>query len=242
MVFKRKQNPNLAQQSSEVSSTESRAAEQNGTGADLTEVSPKFQPIIPGPRVLKSEEDYDDEPNEWGPPTEYHYKRTPKMIYRLALLRLTDEEIASVFGITVDGFEYWKRTHPPVVKALWKGRDIADAEVVSALRMRAVGFAIPEEQIISRNVKDSNGNESVEIVRVPVTKYYPPDVGAGKMWLSNRQKGKWRETVGLEHSGPNGGDIPIAAKVKPDLSGLSIEELRLAKKILANGRSEEEEQ
>ncbi|MNQ95572.1 hypothetical protein D3C85_1111360 [compost metagenome] len=56
-------------------------------------------------------------------------------------------------------------------------------------------------------------------MRATTKTYYPPDAGAAMNWLKNRQGKKWRDKQDIEHSGKIDTN-------KPDLSKLSVEELR----------------
>ncbi len=42
-----------------------------------------------------------------------------------------------------------------------------------------------------------------DVIITPVTKHYPPDVGAAKYWLNNRQPENWRNQVDIEVSLPS---------------------------------------
>lgn len=55
-------------------------------------------------------------------------------------------------------------------------------------------------------------------VIVPHKEHVPPDVGAAKMWLTNRKRGEWAETIRSEHSGPGGGPIEVSAISKLDIA------------------------
>ena len=103
---------------------------------------------------------------------------------KLALLGLTDDEMADVFGVAVRTFQDWKKRHPDFLHSIKKGKVIADAEVGASLYERACGYSHPDAHISSYEG---------EITVTPITKHYPPDTAAAFIWLKNRQPKKWRD-------------------------------------------------
>lgn len=112
---------------------------------------------------------------------------------KLALLGLTDEEIAAFFGVTKQTLNNWKRQFPAFFDSLNAGKTIADAEVAESLYRRAKGEVV----FVEKRVKDDNGN--YEIIRL--SQQIPADPGAAKLWLTNRQGRLWREKSHVEQSG-----------------------------------------
>jgi hypothetical protein len=102
---------------------------------------------------------------------------------RLRLLMLTQAEIAQYFGVSPKTIDLWCRTHPSFNTAYAEGGEIIDAEVAVALRHRAVGYSHPAEKIMV---------VGGSIVREEYTQHYPPDTAAAALWLSNRQRGRWK--------------------------------------------------
>ena len=121
--------------------------------------------------------------------------------YKLALLGMTDAEIAEFFGVAVSTFYLWKETHPAFSEAVNAGGVQADADVAASLYRRAMGEVVFTE----RRVKTDAG--TYEVIRL--SQQVPADPGAAKLWLTNRQPGKWREKQAVEHSGPDGGPVQI---------------------------------
>lgn len=151
---------------------------------------------------------------------EYHCK----LVYRLALLNLSEREMTVALDCSEYTLELWKKTHPPFIRALRRGRDEADAKVARALFRRAVGWGTYDEEVVSRKVKNADGSERVETVTVPKRKRYPPDVAAISLWLRNRQPQRWR-------TGDSDSVAVSAVNVSVDLSSLSTEDLRLARRL-----------
>jgi hypothetical protein len=117
-----------------------------------------------------------------GRPPKYD-KRNAKQAYELALLGLTDDEMAPVFGVTVRTIARWKKDHPDFCHAVTRGKIPADAEVAAKLRERAIGYSHQETVITSYQG---------EITQTVVTRHYPPETAAASMWLHNRQPTRWR--------------------------------------------------
>jgi hypothetical protein len=74
-----------------------------------------------------------------------------------------------------------------------------DDKVESALLKRAVGYEF-EHRKIEQGGKDENGNPQDTKV-VTQTIHVQPDVGAQKLWLTNRRRDRWteRKTLEVEH-------------------------------------------
>lgn len=106
--------------------------------------------------------------------------------FKLALLGMTDKEIARFFGITEQTLNVWKHEHSGFYESLNAGRDKADAEVAKSLYRRATGTEVFEERLAHRNGVQ-------EVVRV--RKEIPPDPGAAALWLSIRQRRRWAQKV-----------------------------------------------
>lgn len=99
--------------------------------------------------------------------------------YKLSLLGLTDEELATFFEIATSTLYEWKLKYPTFSESIKKGKEIADAEVAFSLHERAKGFTYDDEDI-----RVING----EIVKTPIKKFIPGDPTAQIYWLNNRRK------------------------------------------------------
>ena len=125
---------------------------------------------------------------------------------KLCRLGATDKELADFFGVDVATVNRWKHQHAGFCDALKDGKAAADAEVADRLYQRALGFSHREDKILQNN--------GVPVI-VPTVKHYPPDTVACIFWLKNRRPDIWRDRVGLEHSGPNGGPIQTEGEYRP---------------------------
>lgn len=136
-----------------------------------------------------------------GRPTDYD-ESYPEQAYKLAMLGLTDEQIAEFFETSVPTYYAWQKAHPEFLKAITRGKLPADAETAVSLYKRANGYS-------HKAVKIFMPAGFSEPVYAEYTEHYPPDTAAASLWLRNRQRGLWRERQ--EHTGADGG--PIATEV-----------------------------
>lgn len=118
---------------------------------------------------------------------------------KLALLGLTDAEIAEFFGVAGSTLALWKVTYPAFSESLNAGGIQADANVADSLYRRAMGEVVFVEK------REKNKDGEVETVRL--LQQVPADPGAAKLWLTNRQPKKWRDSRALEVTGKDGGPI-----------------------------------
>lgn len=130
----------------------------------------------------------------------------PDQARKLCRLGATDKELADFFGVDVATIGRWKLQHAGFREALKDGKEVADAEVADRLYQRALGFSHREDKILQHN--------GVPVI-VPTVRHYPPDTVACIFWLKNRRPDLWRDKVGLEHSGPDGGPIQTEGEFRP---------------------------
>lgn len=141
--------------------------------------------------------------NKGGRPSDYKAEYA-QQAYKLCLLKATDEDLAGFFGVQEQTINNWKKTQPGFLESITRGKTVADAEVATKLRERAMGYTHPEEKIFCQDG---------HVIRAETLKHYPPDTQAASLWLRNRQPDKWRDKVDHEHGGPNGQPIPHAVEV-----------------------------
>ena len=134
-----------------------------------------------------------------GRPTKFD-KRFVDQAFNLALLGLTEPEIAKVLGVTRQTLNNWRRTQPGFFDAIVRGKEPADAKVARSLFERANGYSHPEIVITSFQG---------EITKTRVTKHYPPDTNAASLWLRNRQPARWR----AQPDPADGTDVPLPISV-----------------------------
>lgn len=105
---------------------------------------------------------------------------------KLALLGLTDEELATFFGVHVSTYYRWQADNSGFREAVNEGKVIADANVADSFYKRATGEHVEIEKIRVNKVTGE-----AEVIKVKT--YIPGEAPAALNWLKNRQPTKWRD-------------------------------------------------
>ena len=134
-----------------------------------------------------------------GRPSEYRTEFS-ETAHKLAQQGATHREIAEALGIVESTFYAWKIAHPEFAEAVRLGKETADDRVEEALYHRAIGYRYDAIKIMQYE-----GQVIVE----PYVEHVPPDIGAIKMWLTNRRGDKWREKQITELTGKDGKALQI---------------------------------
>jgi hypothetical protein len=113
-----------------------------------------------------------------GAPSKFQEKMLDQ-VFEMALLGLTDVQMAKVLGIADSTFSNYKNDYPQFLEALTRGKEEADGKVARAMYNRAIGVIIKEEAL----TRDGDV--------VTLHKELPSDTAAAKHWLSNRQRALW---------------------------------------------------
>lgn len=115
--------------------------------------------------------------------------------FKLGLLGLTNRELAQQFEVSLATFERWISRHPDLRAAVREAREEADADVANALRKRALGMTVAE-------TKAFLDPHTGKVKTVTYDKHIPPSEVAAMMWLTNRQRDRWRwrQTLDLTNS------------------------------------------
>lgn len=129
--------------------------------------------------------------------------------YQLALLGLTDADMARVWGVCEDTINNWKMDHFDFIESINRGKDQADALVADKLFKRATGYSHPAVKIFN--------NDGTPLV-VDYTEQYPPDTGAAIFWLKNRQRRNWRDKQEVESTSTVTMEATVTQKVAIDFS------------------------
>lgn len=136
--------------------------------------------------------DAKQEKNLGGRPTDYRASYCDQA-YKMALLGLTDAQMADVFECSVPTFIEWKERHPRFLEAINRGKAQADAEIAHSTYHRAKGYS-------HKAVKIFLPKDSAKPLYAPYVEHYPPDTQAASLWLRNRQPKLWRDKVDHEHT------------------------------------------
>ncbi len=140
-----------------------------------------------------------DEPRPVGRPTKYD-PSYPEQAYKLALLGMTDEQMAGFFGVSHQTYYDWQAAHPDFLESVMRGKTIADAEVAVSLYKRANGYSHEAVKIFMPAGASAP-------VYAKYIEHYPPDTPAAMNWLKNRQKALWRDRH--EFTGEDGGPLVV---------------------------------
>jgi hypothetical protein len=170
-------------------------AEKRAKGEDIDEPKVPITPeIVPASKA--------------GRPTAYRPEYC-QVAAEMALNGSTDEEIAHEIGVDVRTLYRWRGQHEVFRQSLQWGKDCCDERVERSLYARSVGYTYDAVKIFQHNG---------EPVIVPHKEHVAPDVGAIKMWLTNRKRRDWSDTVRNEVSGVDGGPIEVSAVSKLDVA------------------------
>lgn len=131
-------------------------------------------------------------------PTKYNEEYHPAQVYKFSLAGLTDRQMAEIFEIAESTLNDWKLKYPKFSESLKKGKEEADANVVSSLYKRAIGHKEKVKKAIKIKTYDGHGSLVDKIEMVEVEEYYLPEVAAQIFWLKNRQPDKWRDKQNVE--------------------------------------------
>lgn len=118
----------------------------------------------------------------FGRPPKYRIEYA-NQAFNYFLLGATNEQVAQFLHISMRTFYYWQHTYPDFLQAVRSGKERADAEVARSMYHRALGMSIPDVHV-------SAYKGDVKITHL--IKHIPPDVAAGKFWLTNRHPELWK--------------------------------------------------
>lgn len=113
-----------------------------------------------------------------------------------------DAQLADAFETSMPTIWNWQSLFPEFAEALKIHKGEYDERVKRSLAQRAVGYSYDAVKIFP-----NNGNP----ISVAYREHVPPDPGAAKIWLSNRQPDEWREKVALTGQDGNVLEIRIVA-------------------------------
>jgi hypothetical protein len=128
-----------------------------------------------------------------GRPTLYR-PELAELARKLALLGLTENQMADNFNVNVGTLIEWKARHREFREAIERGGVQADARMAESLFHRGLGYQHEAVKIFMP--AGAKGP-----VYAPYTERYPPDTQAASLWLRNRQPNRWRDRQEHDHSG-----------------------------------------
>lgn len=165
-------------------------------------------------------------PNPEGRPTAYRDEYA-KQAEKLCHLGATDQELADFFDVDVRTIYNWKHKHQEFFQAVIVGKAALDDRVERSLYQRAVGYEQDEVKIFMPS-------GAVEPVYAPFRAKIAADVGAAKLWLTNRRGEVWRDRKETDLTSSDGSMTPKAGLDVSKLSDAALREIREAANA-ANG-------
>jgi hypothetical protein len=108
------------------------------------------------------------------------------MARKLALLGLTNEELAEFFGVAERTIYRWLAEIPAFCQAVMEGKTVADANVADSFYKRATGEHVQMEKVVKNR-------ETGEHTVIKYMTYIPGDSGAALNWLKNRRRQSWAD-------------------------------------------------
>lgn len=153
-------------------------AEKRAKGEEIDSTKVEINPpIIPAAAATE------DSKPKMGRPTKYR-KEYARIALALCKRGATDYELAQEFEVSTMTICRWGVQFEEFREALRTGKDAFDDRVERALAQRAMGYSHHTEKVFQ-----FQGS----IVRAKVIEHVPPDVGAAKLWLTNRRSEVWRD-------------------------------------------------
>lgn len=151
-----------------------------------------------------------------GRPSGYDPEYHPRKAFKLALLGVSDKDIAHIFDITAQTFKEWKKQYKELSLSLLDGRIDADAEIAHSLYHRAKGYEHKETVFhVVRVDKDLDEVKATETI-----KHYPPDTKAIALFLANRTKAAEHRWVERPDNMPAGGPLVPGAPGSVSVPGV----------------------
>jgi len=140
-----------------------------------------------------------------GRPSDYQPEYAEE-VFELCLAGYTDKMLAEQFQVSETTIGTWKDKHPEFLRAMRRGKGIANGKAALGLYNRAVGMTVPKQ-----HVSVYEGFATV----TDITEHLPPDVNAAKFFLKNRLPEQWRENIDLD-TGGGAFSIRIHEYLKPE--------------------------
>lgn len=120
-----------------------------------------------------------------GRPTSYKPEYV-QIARKMCSMGANDADLADAFNVTVSTIWRWSTANPEFCSALKIDKGEYDERVKRSLAQRALGYSYDAVKIFM-----PAGAE--QPVYAKYREHVPPDPGAAKIWLANRQPDEWRE-------------------------------------------------
>ena len=154
--------------------------------------------------------------NDGGRPTLFRPEYA-EQARKLCQLGATDAELAQFFEVNRSTIFEWRAAHPEFSDALKIGKFFAAERMKRSLYERGIGYDYESVKIVEEGVIGDNGGKLTLVKRTTSTEHVAGDVGAQKLWLTNRLPREWREKV------------DVSQDARPERSLAKIKELVIQK-------------
>ena len=154
--------------------------------------------------------------NDGGRPTSYR-PEYGEQARKLCQLGATDAELAQFFEVNRSTIFEWRAAHPEFSDALNIGKSFADERMKRSLYQRGIGYDYQSVKIVEEGVIADRGGKLTLVKRTTSTEHVAGDVGAQKLWLTNRLPREWRDK------------IDVSQDAKPERSSEEIKAIILGK-------------
>lgn len=150
-------------------------------------------------------------PYKTGRPPKYDPLIIPLVKHLAGKLGYTEFQICGVLNISPRTIDAWKIEYPEFLRSLRLGKRISNKNVEVALYHRAIGYSRMVEHRTTETVPKLDATETTlampEHTKEVVTHtehHFPPSEPAMRLWLTNRDEKRWKETKILQHTQKDG--------------------------------------
>jgi len=144
--------------------------------------------------------------NKGGRPTVFKTEHLA-VIYKMCELGATDSDLAAAFGVTRGTINNWKKKHSEVFVQIRAGKNDANENVEKALYQRALGYKCDDVKFATFEGAITDAKK--------FKKHYPPDIGAIKFFLTNRDPERWKNIIEQGHGdGEKAEPVKVSVVVK----------------------------
>lgn len=148
-----------------------------------------------------------------------------------AMQGATDEDLAAMIGISIATFYEWKKKYAEFSEALFKGKHVANGELLNSAFRQSVGYTyienVPVRFKTYKEFIDPDKGKVLkpveEVIVVPVEKHVYPNATITQFMLRNRMPEQYKDKQQIEHIGSNDYDYLTDEELDKELEKLGGE-------------------